>query len=95
MTDEQCIFVETRKISVEEAPKAYVWTWQTTLIAAQDVQIIKSVWEVPNYCSPPLGYCGLGLRLASDLFQRARFALLRRSAAQHRRGFLFGAREWR
>lgn len=69
--DNEQIFSETRKISVKEARGAYVWTWQTTLIAARDVQIVKSVWEVPIYCSPWLGYgyCGLGLRLARDLFQ--------------------------
>jgi len=63
------IFNETRKISLSEEPGAYVWSWHTTLIALRDVQIIKSVWGVPNYCSDQFGYCGLGLRLASDLFQ--------------------------
>jgi hypothetical protein len=55
-------FRETRNISVKEVPGAFVWTWQTTLIAARNVEIIKSVWDGP-------GYCGLGLRLAQDLFQ--------------------------
>jgi hypothetical protein len=68
-TDTEGIFNETRKISVREEPGSYVWTWQTTLIALRDVQISKSVWGVPPYCSQQFGYCGLGLRLASDLFQ--------------------------
>ena len=60
-TDEVCAFHETRSISVEKAPGAYVWTWRTTLIAARNVNLITSVWGP--------GYCGLGLRLARDLFQ--------------------------
>lgn len=65
-TDTVCSFNETRKISVKKAPGAYVWTWQTTLIAARDVKIIKSVWsQQPGQ----FGYCGLGLRLSRDLFQ--------------------------
>ena len=68
-TDTEGIFNETRKISVREEPESYVWTWQTKLIALRDVQIMKSVWGLPNYCSSQFGYCGLGLRLASDLFQ--------------------------
>jgi Family of unknown function (DUF6807) len=55
-------FHETRRISVKKASQAYVWTWQTTLTAARDVEIIKSVWDGP-------GYCGLGLRLIQDLFE--------------------------
>jgi Methane oxygenase PmoA len=61
-TDEVCTFHETRRISVEKAPGAYVWTWRTTLIAARNVDLITSVWPGP-------GYGGLGLRLARDLFQ--------------------------
>lgn len=62
-TDEECTFNETRKISVKEATGAYVWTWETTLTAAQDVvKIVRSAW-------PGFGYCGLGLRLAHDLFE--------------------------
>ena len=68
-TDTEGIFDETRTISVTEAPGAYVWTWQTTLVALRDVQITGSVWGVPGYCSQQFGYCGLGIRLASDLFQ--------------------------
>jgi hypothetical protein len=64
-TDKMCTFNETRKISLKEAPGAYVWTWQTTLIAARDVEIIKSVWPGP-------GYCGLGLRLAQGLCQNGK-----------------------
>ena len=72
-TDKELVFNETRTISVKETPGAYVWTWQTTLTAARDVQITRSVWDVPDYCSPGLryGYCGLGLRLARELFQEA------------------------
>jgi hypothetical protein len=55
-------FQETRQISVTKAARAYVWTWQTTLIAQRKVEIIKSVWDGP-------GYCGLGLRLIEDLFR--------------------------
>jgi hypothetical protein len=61
-TDQVPTFHETRKISVNEASGAYVWTWRTTLIAARNVEIITSVWPGP-------GYCGLGLRLARDLFE--------------------------
>ena len=50
-------------------PGSYVWTWKTTLIALRDVQSTRSVWGVPSYCSQQFGYCGLGVRLASDLFQ--------------------------
>jgi hypothetical protein len=60
--DNVITFHETRRISVTAAPKAYVWTWQTTLIAARNVDVIRSAWNGP-------GYCGLGLRLARDLFQ--------------------------
>lgn len=60
-TDTECTFLETRRISVEAAPGAYVWTWRTTLTAQRDVDVITSVWNGP-------GYCGLGLRLACDLF---------------------------
>jgi Methane oxygenase PmoA len=68
-TDNVCLFNERRMISVEEASGAYVWTWQTTLTAAvPDVHIITSVWSAPPYCSSP-GYCGLGIRLAPDLFK--------------------------
>ena len=69
-TDKESVFNETRTISVEEKSGAYVWTWQTTLTATREVQITKSVWDVPGYCSPPFSYCGLGLRLARDLFER-------------------------
>lgn len=59
-------FHETRKVSLEKAAPGYVWTWQTTLIAARRVEVIKSAWaEGPGQ----FGYTGLGLRLAQDLFQ--------------------------
>jgi hypothetical protein len=65
-TDTVCSFNETRKISVQKISGAYVWTWHTTLIAARDVKIIKSVWsQQPGQ----IGYCGLGLRLAQPLFE--------------------------
>jgi hypothetical protein len=60
--DSKAIFHETRRISVVPAHDAYVWTWRTTLIAAQEVEVLTSVWPGP-------GYCGLGLRLARDLFK--------------------------
>jgi hypothetical protein len=60
-TDTALSFRETRKISGKEEPGAYVWTWRSTLIAQRDLEIITSVWRGP-------GYCGLGLRLARDLF---------------------------
>ena len=65
-----CVFNEKRMITVVEAEGAYVWSWAATLTAAlPSVQIIKSVWDAPSsYCSPQYGYCGLGLRLARDLF---------------------------
>ena len=62
--DEVISFVEQRNISIAEVPGANVWTWRTTLSAARDVEIIKSVWPGP-------GYCGLGLRLTHDLFETA------------------------
>ena len=69
-SDEVCLFNETRTISVQERPGGYVWSWHTKLTAAaQDVKIVKSVWNAPGYCQPDFGYCGLGLRLAPDLFQ--------------------------
>lgn len=65
-----CVFNEKRMITVVETEGAYVWSWEATLLAAlPSVQIIKSVWDAPSsYCSPQYGYCGLGLRLAGDLF---------------------------
>lgn len=60
-TATECTFTETRRISVEKVRGAYRWTWRTTLIAQRDVDVITSVWNGP-------GYCGLGLRLACDLF---------------------------
>lgn len=60
--DDVITFHETRIISVKTISSAHIWSWQTTLIAARDVEIIKSVWPGP-------GYCGLGLRLARDLFK--------------------------
>jgi Methane oxygenase PmoA len=64
-TDTVETFHETRKISVNAASGAYVWTWRTTLVAARKVKIITSVWPGP-------GYCGLGLRLARDLFENGK-----------------------
>jgi hypothetical protein len=61
----KAIFHETRRISVVKAHNAYIWTWRTTLIAAQDVEILTSVWSGP-------GYCGLGLRLDRDLFKEGK-----------------------
>ena len=62
-----CTFRETRKISVKKAPGTYVWTWQTTLIAARDVRLIANLW-------PNVAYYGLGLRLAPDVFQDGRIS---------------------
>lgn len=59
-------FREIRRISVIAVPGAFVWTWRTTLIAARNVEIIRSVWSMQP---GQIGYCGLGLRLARDLFQ--------------------------
>jgi hypothetical protein len=61
-------FAEKRIISMKQVPKAYVWTWQTTLLARRDVTIISSVWGEAGNCGRSPGYCGLGLRLARDLF---------------------------
>ncbi|WP_315830950.1 DUF6807 family protein [Bradyrhizobium prioriisuperbiae] len=58
-------FRETRIISVTAVPGAFVWTWRTTLTAERNVEIIKSVWSMEP---GQIGYCGLGLRLAQDLF---------------------------
>lgn len=66
--DQYATFQEKRIISMRETPNAYVWTWQTTLVAQRDVIIISSVWGDAGNCGRSLGYCGLGLRLARDLF---------------------------
>ena len=55
-------FREARKISVQPTTSGYVWNWQTTLTAERDVRLIVSAW------SQTRGYCGLGLRLAPELF---------------------------
>ena len=66
--NETITFQEKRIISVKEVPRAYVWTWQSTLTARRAVTIISSVWGDAGNCGRSLGYCGLGLRLARDLF---------------------------
>lgn len=69
-SDNATVFKETRTISVQEKPPSYVWSWHTKLTAAApDVKIVRSVWGAPGYCQPDFGYCGLGLRLAPELFQ--------------------------
>lgn len=56
-------FQEERSISVRQvAPQAYVWTWRTTLTAMRDVRLVVSAWPQAG------GYCGVGLRLAPELF---------------------------
>jgi hypothetical protein len=61
--DDDCVtFLETRNVSVKPTTSGYVWTWQTTLTAQRDVDLIVSVWDI----NP--GYYGLGLRLAPELF---------------------------
>ena len=70
--DETCVsFYETRKISVEQrTPSAYAWTWQTVLTAARDLRLVVSAWPQNG------GYCGLGVRLASDLFLKKSTVML-------------------
>jgi hypothetical protein len=68
--DQTVTFQEKRIISLTETTNAYVWTWQTTLVAQRDVTIISSVWGAAGNCGRSLGYCGLGIRLARDLFDR-------------------------
>jgi hypothetical protein len=72
-TGEEITFNETRTITVKEVPGAYAWRWNTKLFAAaaSDVTIISSVWGSNGNCGRSLGYCGLGLRLARELFQNA------------------------
>jgi hypothetical protein len=68
--DAVCVsFKETRTISVERLTQpAYSWTWRTTITAERDLRLIKSAWsEGPGQ----RGYCGLGLRLAPDLFNKS------------------------
>jgi hypothetical protein len=61
--DDGCVsFHETRRISVQPTTSGYVWSWQTTLTAARDVDLVVSAWSATR------GYCGLGLRLAPELF---------------------------
>jgi Methane oxygenase PmoA len=67
--DQTVTFQEKRIVVVKETPKAYVWTWQTTLIAKREVTIISSVWGDAGNCGRSPGYCGLGLRLVRDAFQ--------------------------
>lgn len=60
--DDVCVsFQETRKISMQPTRSGYLWTWQTVLTAERDVVLDISAWPGP-------GYCGLGLRLAPELF---------------------------
>ena len=57
---------ETRTVFVlKHVSTAYAWTWRTTLTAARDLNLIRSAWAKPP---AQIGYCGLGLRLARDLF---------------------------
>jgi hypothetical protein len=61
--EDDCVtFLETRNVSVKPTTSGHVWTWQTTLTAQRDVDLIVSVWDI----NP--GYYGLGLRLAPELF---------------------------
>jgi Methane oxygenase PmoA len=61
--DRVCVsFRETRRISVQPTTSGYVWSWQTTLTAERDVNLVISAWPQRG------GYCGLGLRLAPELF---------------------------
>jgi hypothetical protein len=61
--DHVCVsFRETRRISVQPTTSGYVWSWQTTLTAERDVNLVISAWPQRG------GYCGLGLRLALELF---------------------------
>lgn len=61
------LFHETRTITLEHAGNAYRCTWQTLLVAAREnTTIITSLWP------GTIGYCGLGLRLADDLFETGR-----------------------
>ena len=55
-------FNETRRISVQPTTSGYVWSWQTTLTALRDVNLVISAWPQNG------GYCGLGVRLAPELF---------------------------
>ncbi len=61
--DDICVsFHETRRISARPTISGYVWSWQTILTAARDVRLVLSAWPQNG------GYCGLGLRLAPELF---------------------------
>lgn len=58
-------FREERSITVRQVSReAYLWTWETTLTAMRDVRLVVSAWPQDG------GYCGLGLRLAPELFFR-------------------------
>jgi hypothetical protein len=70
--DDVCVsFREERVISVERTTSSYVWSWQTTLIAERDVNLVVSAWPRDHR-----GYCGLGLRLAPELFLKKSKATL-------------------
>ena len=64
--DDVCVsFAETRTIAVRRpSPSSYVWTWRTALVAERDIELVVSAWPQQG------GYCGLGLRLAPELFLR-------------------------
>jgi hypothetical protein len=68
--DDLCVsFTETRTVSVfKRASTAYEWIWRTALTATRDLNLIRSAWAKP----PQIGDCGLGLRLARDLFQSSK-----------------------
>jgi Methane oxygenase PmoA len=85
---EVCTFHETRRISVEKIPGAYVWTWWTTLVAARNVDLMTSVWPGP-------GYCGLVSALLPTCFRMARSRLLERHLAALRPACRFKAKERR
>jgi hypothetical protein len=63
--DDIVSFHETRTIRLARMKDAYVWTWQSVLIASRNLEILTSVWSTP-------GYTGLGIRLAHTLFQHGR-----------------------
>jgi len=61
-------FHETRTVSVQKTPSAYVWTWETRLTALREgVVLIKGPWAARIF-DGSVAYYGLGLRLNSAFF---------------------------
>ena len=61
-------FDETRTISCRQDPAldAYVWKWETQLLALRDLRLIQSQWSHGLPDGTKVNYHGLGIRLRRD-----------------------------